>query len=162
MKPATRIDASTKPPTGPAGRVTAPFEAGSVLLGAVAIDGDAIRLVWKKGDKALAVPAGRYMVRHWSIEKQHEGETWIMSVSGPTGRVVEVKAGEELALDLDTKVHVQGQLRRHGKSTRLQLSITGGDGMGLSVIRKDKLVEIGYRIEGANGKEVGKGVMTYG
>lgn len=133
-----------------------------MLLGAVAKDGDAIRLVWKKGDESFAVPAGRYMVRHWSIEREHEGETWILSVSGPTGLVVEVKAGEELALDLDTKVHVQGQLRRHGKSARLQLSITGGDGMGLSVIRKDKLVEIGYRIEGANGKEVGKGVMAYG
>lgn len=162
MKTATRIDASSKPPAGPAGHVQAPFEAGSVFLGAVAHGGEAIRLVWKKGDKALAVPAGRYTVRNWSVEREHEGETWIMSVSGPGGPAIEVKAGEELALDLDSKVHVQGQMRRHGNSARLQLSITGGNRMGLSVIRKDKLVEIGYRIEGADGREAGTGVMTYG
>ncbi|GEM_PF-4505330 len=157
-----RIDASTKPPAGPSGQVTAPFEAGSVFLGAAAEGVDDVRLVWKKGDKALAVPAGRYKVRNWSVEKDHQGETWILSVSGPMGAWIQVQAGEELALDLDTKVHVQGQLRRHGKSARLQLSITGGNGMGLSVIREGKLVEIGYLIEGSDGREVGKGVMTYG
>ncbi len=162
MKPALRIDASSKPPAGPSGRVTAPFEAGSVLLDPRTHGGDSVRLVWKKEDKGLAVPAGRYVASHWSIEKEHQGETWIMSVSGPGGPEIEVKAGEEVALDLDTKVHVQGQLRHHGKSARLQLGITGGNGMGLSVIKKDKLVEIGYRIEDAKGREAGKGVMTYG
>jgi hypothetical protein len=161
VKRATRIEATSES-TADCGRVSVPFEAGSVYLGHLERkDGD-VHLVWKKGDKALPVPAGRYTVRHWSIEKEHQGELWILSVSSPTGRAILVTDGEDLALDLDTKVHVSGHFVHHGKAARVELSITGGDGNGASVVRKDRLIEVGYRIEDKDGGEVAHGVMTYG
>ncbi len=161
MKRATRVDAATKSEAGCA-RVTVPFETGSVYLASTDREGGDLRLVWQKGDKALPVPPGLYRIRNWSIEREHGEETWILSVTSPSGIGIEIKAGEELALDLDPKVHVEGLLERHKKRSRLQLTIRGGHGCGLSVLRKDRLVEIGYRIDSTDGHELGKGVMTYG
>lgn len=161
MKRAARVDASTKPEPE-CGRVSVPFEAGSVYLACLDRPGDDRRVVWTKGDKAHPVPAGRYQVRHWSIEMEHEGQTWILSITPQSGPAIAVMAGEDLFLDLNTRVHVDGRFARHAKASRLELSIHGGNQMGLSVIRGDKRVEIGYRIEGRDGQEVSKGVMTYG
>lgn len=121
-----------------------------------------VRLVYARKGEAVAVPAGRYRVRNYSIETRHQGEFWALSASGPCGRAVEIEAGTVAALEIDPRVQLKVHAVPHGHEVRVSLMVQGDSHMGLSVIRLDDRVKPAYRLTGADGKTVAEGSLTYG
>lgn len=154
---APMVDASTKA-TGKDGTLKANFENGTVYLKAKS---GAVRVKWSKGE-AVAVPAGIYRVFNYAVEAEKDGVFWCLSGSGPAGRIVEIKAGEETKLELDLAVHVKLQTFKEEGELVANLSIGGDGGMGLSVIKVDNRVPVSFEIQDGDGKKLaGKG-MSYG
>ncbi len=143
----------------------APFDQGAVLLAPVEKT-DApggFRLVWGKGEAGAAreVPVGRYRVRNYAIEAEHESATWVLSASGKAGADVVVEEGKETRIEIDRRVHVK-LTAVTGKGLAVNLGIFGDSHMGLSLFRDGKRVDVSYSVVDEGGNERANGPLAYG
>jgi hypothetical protein len=115
--------------------------------------GPNLRLVWNS-DGARPVPAGKYRVKHYDVEK----EGAILSASGMKGPTVEVKSGEEIELSMDGSFKL-GAVYRHKR-----VGTCPGDGNGLAVviIKGGKLIDMTAIVRDESGKELATALMRYG
>ena len=159
-KPAARVDADSKPPAG-SGTVTVAFDQGAVLLAPK--EGAPLRLVWKKGDasKARPVPAGTYVIKHYSIEAEHKGETWVLSAGGHHGRKIEIVEGKETKLPLEPKLQLTCGAKPKRGAFMVTTSLQGDNKMAATVARAGKLIELKAKLK-AGDSEAGEARMRYG
>lgn len=157
MKPATRIDAKSKPEDGKKyGKLTVPFDTGSLYLASTE-SGD-VRVVWNGGG-AREVPVGRYRATHYQIEKTKDGIDW--TLSGKSDKLVVIEDDKETRVDLDTRAHLAFSLRITHHGAQVQLGIKG-DGEGLSIVRDGRLVDLPYKLLDGDQRELSAGSMKYG
>lgn len=147
------VDGSRAPAADEA-RVTAKLAHGEVFL--KDDSGAVLRLVWSGDGESRAVPAGRYRLFGYRIV---DGD-WMISATGGK-RAVELKAGAELALAIDPRVHVEVAAMAGGAERALNVSVRGNDGLGLSVYRDGRRIELPFVVE--RGEEaLVKGNLAYG
>ena len=155
--PPRRVDKATEVAAG-FGRVTANFEAGSIVLAGP--DGD-VTLVWRKGG-ARALPAGTYRVRTTRVEREKGGVHWFLSSTSPPREGITVKARRTVRLEVDQAVHFEPRIRRKGDRVQLGFTIKAADGRGLSVYRNDRRVPVTYSVLSKKGEVLASGTMNFG
>ncbi len=147
IKPAARAEAGVK---SEGGELASAFQTGSVLL-VPAEKGSAphiVRAVWKSGGSCW-IPAGQYRVKHYSIEAEHQGETWILSASGPNGPVLDIREGEKTALTLDGKVKINSGAKAKGEAVRVN-ACPGRDRLSAVIIKGKALIEWKACVDGGD------------
>lgn len=124
--------------------------------------GKSFRLSWKTEAKqspaARALPAGKYRLRTYRIQRELKGETWHLSSTAPAIRTVEIVAGENTVLKVDRRITVTSRV----KGKRGMMNIVGEHGAGLSIYQAGRRIPIRYRVLDAEGEELAQGAMTYG
>jgi len=163
VKPAARVDADSKPAAG-SGAVTVAFEQGAVLLEPK--EGAPLRLVWKKGDasKSRPVPAGSYVLKHYSIEAEHKGETWVLSAAAAQhghGLAIVIEEGKETKLPIEPKLQLKCGAKPKRGAVMVNSSLQGDHKMPATVARAGKLIEIKGKLK-AGDREAGEASMRYG
>jgi hypothetical protein len=117
------------------------------------------RAVFTKDDASIPVPIGHYRIPHYKIERQHEGEPWMLFTTGKEGLEVEIRENEETSMELDEQVYAGARVPKPGK---VNMAACSPDGRGFTVVRKDKRVEVTYEILNGAGKVVNSGKLQYG
>lgn len=115
--------------------VTASFARGEVFLKDDA--GDVVRLVWDGDEGPRAVPAGRYRLFGYRIV---DGD-WMVSATGGK-RVLELDAGEDVALEVDRRVHVDVAFNSRKGEPGVNATLKGADGLGLTIYREGKRIDL--------------------
>ena len=143
-------------------RVEPLFPAGTVVLEGPAGE---FQLAWSGQEKSRmrGVPPGRYTIRTVRIERVRDGIVWMISQSGPGGRVVTLQADKVFRLEFKEVVAFRF-VRRPLRPGRLQLEfvLTGSDGRGISIYRNSRRVELVYKLRSASRRVVERGRMVYG
>lgn len=140
--------------------MAASFPAGSAVLEGRA---GAVRVVLAPGAKERpGLAPGPWRLRNTWIEREHGGEPWYLSASGPAAAPVEAKAGEPFPLEVSAEVRFAGHVKRHGKGLALGFDLKGDRGRGVSLWRSGKRIKVGYKVLGAEGKVLAEGDMTWG
>lgn len=98
-----------------------------------------VRLAWSGEKKPVAVPAGAYHMRNFRVERKHGGVEWFISGTAAPGPKVEVKEGEDTKLEIDETVRLDVSARRARGKIHFGFTITGHEGMGLSVVKDEAL-----------------------
>jgi hypothetical protein len=117
-------------------------------------------LGWAKTDRRRArpLPAGAYRLFGYRVVK---GE-WMISTTGGRGEVT-VRAGKTSELTVSSKIHINLRARRLERGQlRVQLGITNGQRMGLSLYKKAKRVPLRYVVLNGEGEELVAGALSYG
>ena len=159
--------AVTTPPAKDAagdGFVTVDFPRGALFLRDAADKYH--RLSWGEveedaagADARRALPPGAYVVTGYRIVKVDEaGKAWHVSVSARAVREIEVKAGKSTAVKIDPTIHIDSKVAHAG----VQVAIRGDEKAGLSIYQGDSRIPLGYRLVGADGREIAAGEMKYG
>lgn len=122
-----------------------------------------VRVVWRKGDnrEPRAVPAGRYRVKHFAIEREHQGETWYLSASGKQGPTVQIEEAKTTVLKLDDVPDLRGAARwREGKLS--VAACPGASRMACTIARGARLIEFKAEVLDADGTVIMSSAMRYG
>lgn len=142
------------------GTVTASFEEGELLLANA--EGFPFRLSWtgveEDAERALALPAGEYVLKTYRIVREQDDERWHVSATRPVIQKVEVRAGANTVVEVDEAIRVTARLN----GDQAQMMIAGDDGAGLSIYRAGKRIPIDYRIVADDGSVAASGHMRYG
>ena len=124
--------------------------------------GKSFRLSWAtRGDaapKPRTLPAGKYRLRTYRIEREKEGVSWHISATAHTIQEVEVLAGKNVTVKIDARIHMTSHVR--GK--RAMMSIVGAKHAGLSIYRAQSRIPVKYRVLDRDKNELASGAMTYG
>ncbi len=154
---------------GGAGTVAVPFERGSVHLVPLDGKGEAVRLVWKQGDKTRGRPvaAGTYRLANYQIEREVGGKGWLASATSPSGPEVTVRAGEETTIAISQRVKIEWNAHLEYGLYGLSFDFLGHEGMSLSIFDTslpgpDTRVAATYQLCEAAGAVVSSGSLTYG
>lgn len=142
------------------GTLSTNLKAGELFLEDA--EGQAYRLTWQASEEAAgrtrSLPAGAYKLRTYRILGDGDAANWHVSASAPKIQMVEIRAGQDTALELVTSIQITS--KRHGKQA--QMSITGHQGAGLSIYRDALRIPMRYRLMDDHGEELLSGAMTYG
>lgn len=116
------------------------------------------RLQWTKKDKKRKryLAPGTYRLTGYRIV---DGKWFISSTTGK--KELTLEAGKEATLDIDSSVTV-GLKVKPGSQLRLQMTVTGYGGAGVSIYYKGKRIPIPYVVEGGGKKVLASGTMKYG
>lgn len=140
--------------------MTASFDAGDLYL--VDETGQSFRLSWtgqEDGDaRALALPAGEYVLKTYRIVRDRGDERWHVSATKESIQEVEVRAGENTVVEIDDSIRVSSKLA----IGQAQMMIAGEHGAGLSIYRDGKRIPIEFRVVDEKGALLASGHMRYG
>jgi hypothetical protein len=141
------------------GTLTPGFERGDLFL--TSADGTALRLSWTGAEgeeRTRALPAGEYVLKTYRIVRTKGDELWHISATSPSIQRLKVKAGANLAVEVDETIRLRAKLG----SQRAQMTIQGQNGAGLTIYRDGKRIPIDYRVVDDAGEVVASGRMRYG
>ena len=151
---------SASAPEKGAGTLTVGFREGDLFLENE--DGRAYRLSWTcaepMSNRTRSLPAGVYRLRTYRICGQKNGESWHISGTAPTVRKITVRAGENVAVDIDERITLK---KRIGKRS-VSVGIGGDKGVGLTIYREQKRIDMGYRLMNRANDKLAAGSMRYG
>ncbi len=105
-------------------------------------------LVGDAAPKPRTLPAGKYRLRTYRIEREKEGVSWHISARAHTIQEVEVLAGKNVALKIDARIHMTSHVR--GKMDRM------------SIYRAQSRIPVKYCVLDRDKNELAAGAMTYG
>ena len=139
------------------------FEAGTIVLSSKA---ESVVLCWKEDekDRRRGGPPGKWAWRSTRLERKLEGEPWTFSACGGQGPEVPMDAvsGPPTELTQEGKAAFKGTAKRQGAAIQLGFELRDGGGLGISVYRKERRIDVRWRLLGKDGKEIAAGTMNYG
>lgn len=142
------------------GTLTANFPAGELFL--TSSEGESFRLSWNSESKQKptprTLPAGKYTLRTYRIQREHEGVEWHVSATAPKIQVIEVIAGQNVIVKVNEGITITSGIKGHMGS----MNIVGAPRVGLSIYRDQKRIPIDYRVLSKDGEQLAKGSMRYG
>ncbi len=141
--------------------MTPSFDRGALLLRDE--EGTVLRLSWEEeagadADRRRALPAGDYKLISYRILLQDGEETWHLSATHSKIQEVTIQPGEDLRIEVDPRIHITGRIG-HG---RVSIAVQGEHKAGLSIYKDGRRIPMGYRIVGADEKELASGDYRYG
>ena len=105
------------------------------------------------------LPAGRYtLVGYRILADDAEGDPWHVSATGGSIREVVVESGVNRDLGIDASIRIATRVH----AGRIQVSVQGEHGAGLSIYEEGRRIPIGYRLLDASGTELASGRIEYG
>jgi len=138
------------------------FEAGTIVLSSKE---ESVVLSWKAddGDRRRGVASGAWRRRSTRIERGKDGEAWFLSSTG-SGPEVRFDAAAEapVVLKQEGRALFTGSAKRQNGALQLGFDLKDEGGRGISVYRKDRRIEVRWRLLGKDGKEIAAGGMTFG
>jgi hypothetical protein len=136
------------------------FEAGTIVLSSKE---ESVVLSWKAddGDRRRGVAAGAWRRRSTRIERAKDGEAWFLSSTSPN---LDVRLATEspFVLKQEGKAFFTGSAKRDKGALQMGFDLKDEGGRGISVYRKDRRIEVRWRLLGKDGKEIAAGAMNYG
>lgn len=155
-QPIPRVVSKAGPPNADHGVVRSTVEHGEVFLRSKQ---ETLRLRWSPGDTevARAVAVGVYRVFGYRVVK---GD-WFVSATGGD-RKLEVRGDSQQDLTLEGKIALKLRVQRKDQKVRIQLGISSGEGMGLSLYKEGKRVGLRYSVLNASGAALAEGPLDYG
>jgi hypothetical protein len=143
--------------------VAASFPSGSLVL---VSKSESVVLAWKEDDKdrRRGVPPGTWRWRSTRIERVKDAESWFLSSSQGKGAEFRFKADGEPPMQLvaEGKAVFAGSAKKDRGALQLGFDLKDEGGYGISVYRKDRRIEVKWRLLGKDGKEIAAGAMNYG
>ena len=109
-------------------------------------------------DRRRALPAGTYdLVGYRVLKRDEAGTEWHVSVTAPSMRELELVAGANLAVEIDTGILI----RKRARGRSLNMAIQGDGGAGLSIYKAGRRIPMGYRLKSPGGDAI-EGRFRYG
>lgn len=108
-------------------------------------------------DRKRVVPAGTYRLFGYRVV----AGDWMISTTGGQAEVA-LGRGTERALEVSSTIHLDLRVRRQRGQVQVQLGITNGQHMGLSIYRDGSRVPLTYTVFDDGGSELASGSMQYG
>ena len=103
------------------------------------------------------MPAGVYRLFGYRVVK---GKWMISTTAGR--QEFKLKAGKSAAIEPSFTIHVNLRARRKRGQVRVNLGITNGQHMGLSLYKDGARIPLTYSLLDAKGKELTSGSLNYG
>lgn len=125
-------------------------------------DAAELRLIYSKKQEAVALPAGRYRLRHFVIETTYKDEYWAISGTNPKGKQVVIRPGKSSTLEIDPTILFHTASKKELDAVHINFSILGDARVGLSILHNEARVPIEYRLFDGRGTTLASGIMNYG
>lgn len=103
------------------------------------------------------MPAGVYRLFGYRVVK---GKWMISTTAGR--QELKIEAGRNAAIDPSSTIHLNLRARRQRGQVRVNLGITNGQHMGLSLYKDGARIPLTYSLLDAKGKELTSGPLNYG